>query len=504
MVQIALSLWLMAFVVAPCVEIRAQGDHRFIEQTTSLPYPRAFHGTAVLKDYLYVFGGSLWDVTNNMQHPAGAVNVARIADNGHLSRWVQTTPIDVPRNYVGNSTIVLNDTVYIIGGSTAIEGGERVKTVAWTRPLNNGMLEPWRVSQPFDETGLSCVAAFSTPGYLHVTGGNADTHISNKVWSVPIKADGSLGEWFESPPLPAPLWFHHAAVFGGKAYVWGGLNEESSPVIASKKIYSAPILASGELGRWSEEPQELPAGFYSASSAACGPYIFSLSPRYDRGLQSNDILWTQITPQGMGKWNRRETQIPIRVYHAAAVDYRRGYIYLPGGKPTRDENETNLAFMVKLAPSAVEAGRQAWLQNQVAHNAKAWESMQGAQDITASSFSNWAGSSAPARSTAFTSLANAQQEHKAMGKAIVMYFAMDGTKPCQQQEQLLQSFDFQSHKDRVVFAKVDIREDPQVAQFRGVFRVPTWIMYNGTGEETHRLIGAQAPADLETVVSRLF
>ncbi len=185
----------------------AQNDG-FVKITTPLPVGRAFHGSAVMGDYIYVFGGSV-TAPNQETAKAAFVNVARISQTGQLSRWIETTSITNPRHYIENSSIVYNDTVYVLGGSTEALNGTRLNTIMWTRPNPNGLLQQWRESEPFTDAGLSCTASFATPGFIHLTGGlSGDAQVSQRVWSIRVNPDGSLGEWEAGPPLPRPLWFH--------------------------------------------------------------------------------------------------------------------------------------------------------------------------------------------------------------------------------------------------------------------------------------------------------
>ena len=501
-------------VAAACMMLAATttASAQFIAPTSPLPIGRAFHGTAVLGDFLYVIGGS--GANQGQDIPFLTVHAARIFYDGRLSKFIETTKIPVPRHYIANSTVVMNDTVYVIGGSTAILEGKRLDTVLWNRPQASGLLGPWRESKAFPPAALSCVAAFSTPGYLHMTGGLGNHgDVSDKVWTMPVNADGSPGEWRPGPTLPAPLWFHCAAVVGGRAWVWGGLNVEKSPINPTTAIYSAPVLASGTLGDWRTETTTLPVGLYSAVSAVAGPYLFSISPRYKEAVNSNDIWWTMVTPQGMKPWQKQQTQIPIKIYHACSADYRRGLIFLPGGKPDKTSEPAAFNFVIKLSPQARQLAEADWVASQTAGLAVASAAASAGGDSSVStsdlaSASPAAGAATPGLSfqtptagagnlPGFLTLEAARTASAQNHQPMVLYFNSATAKPCVEQNKTLEGPDAAKIIASAVFASVDVRQYPQQTQQYGVFRVPTWVFFDANGVQKERSVGAVGLLELQ-------
>jgi hypothetical protein len=351
------------------------------------------------------------------------------------------------------------------------------------------MLEPWRISQPFSDQGVQCMAGFATPGYLHITGGLLDDEtVTDAVWSVPINSDGSLGTWENAPRLPAPLWYHGAQVVGARAYVWGGLHtDDAADRKPSAKIYSSQILSTGQLSPWREEPVQLPAGMYSGVSAVAGPYLFSFCPRFGGGVGSNDIYWTYVTPQGMMPWQRQQTNIENWIYNAAAIDYRRGLIYITGGKRDYGHDIDPRNYMLRLSPKARELAEQSWVQNQGI--SQTWQDDQVADaDGNRLSFEERGASDAVSR---FHDLGTARGESQRLRKPLVMYFYMETAEPCRQQNDYLNKQNLDGFERAASLAQVDVRAFPQIAQQYGVFRVPTWLLFDAEGQEKGRLVGAQ-------------
>lgn len=495
-----LSLVMLWMVLLAPASLKAQSD--FIKPVTPLPMGRAFHGAAVLGDFLYLIGGTVNTYPGEAgDRPAVTCQVAKIGEDSQVSQWIPTTKLDIPRHYISNSTIVLNDTVYVFGGSEDILSEDSSNTVAWTRPLPNGMVEPWKVSQPFSDSGLLGLAAVTTPGHLHIIGGLDQTDsVTNRIWSAPINPDGGLGAWQQSPPLPVPLWFHCAAVVGGRVFVWGGLmNNEKSNLQPVADIYSAPVLATGKLGQWRKEQMRLPIGFYDASSAVVGPYLFSICPRYAGAELGSDIWWTYVTPEGMLPWTRVETQLPNRAYRATAIDYRRGVIYVTGGKVGYGQDPQKLNYMIQLSPSARAQAEKAWSAGQHAIASSEINYTRGG----ASSYSFQAQQQMAGSLPGFYNLEAARLESARKGRPMIMYFNYPDANPCKEQLPVLQSEEFSTLLASAVFASVDPVQYPQVAQQYGVFRVPTWIFYDKIGSERHRTVGVQQFEELKSMVSGL-
>lgn len=226
MIRMVHLIWLAAAMLL-AASLQAQSQ-RIVERTRDLPTPRQYHGAAVMGDYLYVLGGS----NASTGAPDTSVVMAPLDAAGKVSgEWRTTTPLPGPRYYINNSTLVLNDVVYVFGGARAALGSDTsLNTAVWSRPLPNGHLTPWQESEPFGE-GLIAASAVSTPGFIHVLGGkNNRNQISTQVWSNPVYADGSLSRWEPGPQLPVPLWFHHSGVAAGRVWVWGGMHNDDRPI----------------------------------------------------------------------------------------------------------------------------------------------------------------------------------------------------------------------------------------------------------------------------------
>jgi hypothetical protein len=127
-------------------------QNQFIVPASPLPEARGFHGSAVLGGYLYIFGGTVDSDGTQGKAPertTGSVVKAPILPNGDVGPWEPTLPMPQPRHYIGNSTLVISDMVYILGGAAGPLSETLYSTALYTRPLPDGSLLPWRESEPF-------------------------------------------------------------------------------------------------------------------------------------------------------------------------------------------------------------------------------------------------------------------------------------------------------------------------------------------------------------------
>lgn len=488
----------------------AQSSQTEFKETTRMPKRRQMHGSAVLGNHLYVFGGVLGnDLYTNSVHKA------LILENRQLGPWSETTPLPAPRSYIANSTLALNDMIYILGGFDGTTE-RKFNTVLWSRPQADGNLGPWTESPPFSQDGISNLTAVSTPGFIHILGGfTEDKRPLDTVLSGNLDAEGRLVTWEKGPPLPIPLWFHNAVAVAGRVYVWGGRSDKPMPPfnsIVSARVFSSPILSTGRLGAWREESSALPFPIHSAAGSVAGPFLMSFCPRDHQNTARNEVFFSCVMPQGLSAWQRLETTLPVRLYVAAAPDYRRGTIYIPGGRidpQERDESVEDRVFFFELAPQVRSQAEQqlAYVQSGSVQEGMTVET-QPTPGIVASAtpatvaggaqFTYQVQSQAAKGSVAgFLPYSQARMAlDKQPGKPLVLYFNLDGARPCIKQTEILQAEGFSPLTQQAVFAWIENREWPQLAQQLGIYRSPAWVIYNSHGNECGRHLGVLTPEQL--------
>jgi hypothetical protein len=124
--------------------------------------------------------------------------------------------------------------------------------------------------QPRDHHGTA-IAETARGAFLYVTGGTNYTGIFDDVAVASIAADGSLGPFVATTPMPSRRAGHGIAVHGGRLFVAGGQNNGS--FLAT--VASAPIHDDGTLGAWEEEPS-LPAGRFHLGVVASSTHLYAI------------------------------------------------------------------------------------------------------------------------------------------------------------------------------------------------------------------------------------
>jgi len=464
--------------------LRAQ--EKFYKEATPLPSPRQMHGAVVLGDYLYVLGGN---------HPVSGyqknVFKAPILSDGNLGQWSETTPLPYQKCYIENSTLVLNDIVYVLGGYDPLNK-TCPNSILWTRPGPGGNLEPWRSSISHPGSGVHCTVAVATPGYLHLIGGiQANEMVSELVWSARISPDGTVTAWEKSYPLPTKLWYHCGAVAGGNVWIWGGLPTRKDNVV-SDKIFYAAILSSGKLGPWKTYTTPLPVGFYASSSTVSGEYLISFCPRYAGREASNDIWFATVKQNKLSAWKRQQTDLPARMYIGLATDYRKGCVYIPGGRKTdKDKNLVNQnVFFFKLlhhAPRKAGTDAAQTVETGMMAHANKYSYM---QPTTQSS-------------EAIPGFISTEQSRQASGIPILLYIHTKKAINCKKQNGILRNFNTSQYAGKIIFAELDTLKYPQIAQQYGIFQVPCWVYFDRNGNLVDRKFGIIPLDELGNIVRQI-
>ena len=474
-------------IILPFLSLITCASHAFYYQTDQLPEARQMHGAAVVGNHLYVLGGN----TLSKGYEASVMK-AQILPDGNVQQWTKTTPMPQVRAYISNTTIVLNDVLYVLCG---FDGTQYWKTMIWTRAQPDGTLLPWKESAPIPGAGVDCSAAASTPGHIYLIGGGSGKPPQpvNTVLVGVLNENGDFVRWEQGPSLPVSLWFHNAAVVSGRIWVWNGLTT-GSPSSLNKNIYSAPLRSDGSIGEWRQEFVSIPQPLYGAVGTSCGSYLISFCGRYSSTIESSDVWFCSVTDAGLTPWQRLETTLDTRLYHALATDYRRGLVYVPGGRFIKSDNVSlrKSVYYFKLAQKKAEAnaGDGASAKTNTLYQGSAPSEMTYRYQATL-----------PADAIqGFMSYEQARNLSRQYNRPLVVYFHSPDVRPCQQQQQILSQFNIASYGQQILFAWVDTTIAPQLVQQIGVFRVPCWIFYDRTRQEKGRNYGM---LNAETLTSKL-
>ena len=209
---------------------------------TLLPDNLSSSQAIVTKNRVYLLGGN---VSNGVS--TNIVYTASINSDGTLGSWVTGTSL--PISLHAGQTIVTKNRVYLLGGYSTTNGG--VQSAVYTAPINtDGTLGAWTTDISLLPGPLLSSQAIVTKNRVYLLGGSVTSNTStNTVYTAPINADGTLGSWTTSVPLPSPVCLSQAIVTKNRVYLLGGHDGTS----AISTIYTAPINTDGTLGAWTTD-----------------------------------------------------------------------------------------------------------------------------------------------------------------------------------------------------------------------------------------------------------
>ena len=213
--------------------------------TTDLPEARSRLGAVFNDGFVYLLGG----VGPNGVPATTTSFVAPVGADGTVGPWSTTTPLPGPRRTIRPA--VWNDVIYLAGGN---DGNNFQSTVYYARLNADGTIGPWTgtTALPGPSTAHSTVAY---NGYLYVVGGNTGTTCVSTVSYARINADGTLGAWTTTSPLPAARCGNVEAVTvaNGVMYAAGGFDNAD----VTTAVFYAPVNADGTLGAWQTNASSL-------------------------------------------------------------------------------------------------------------------------------------------------------------------------------------------------------------------------------------------------------
>jgi len=288
----------------------------------TLPKPMWDHASAVWKGYLYVAGGhSSCDGSSDCGF-TNKVYYAPLNPDGSIGAFKAATPL--PKYLRGHSLVVYNDYLYIMGG----------------------------IEQPI----------FKEPPYPDPA--NFKTVLNEKVYYTKVDADGGVGDWVETTPLPpheetipsdkAGLFALSATTHDmngtGYIYVTGGWSAEATRNVRS--VFIGPVSPQdGSIPNWIRNPNSdllyldglskhvAVTGAVNEGSANEEHYLYVIGGNGGAiGVQSfhKEIYYARIASDGiLFDWKLASSSLPIPLIDHAAVSAGR-YIMVSGGRDSDD------------------------------------------------------------------------------------------------------------------------------------------------------------------------
>lgn len=311
--------WYMMNGVASMLD--SNGEPQTRHGVASLPLGLASAGIAYWGDYIYVAGGSRYPSSWTKE-----IYAARAIEDGVPDPWTETSSMPVS---LGCHQAVASDThVYAISGRAL--GGPYTDRlwpgVLYAPILDSGELGDWTETVPLPDARLYHAAVFYGDS-IYVAGGFGTGGTSQTtVWRSRVRPDGSLEAWETLTPLPEWVWGHSLVVHDNYLYCIYGAATEPMKWPTESPVYSAPILADGTLGDWTKASM-LPKGLRLDVSAVVNGRLYVIGGEWLSKL----VYSAPLAPNGgLGEWSR-QTDLPCgtRCHSVAVFD---GALYVMGGE----------------------------------------------------------------------------------------------------------------------------------------------------------------------------
>ena len=294
------------------------------QSTAPLPAARDYNlaHAASVPGFVYLIGG----YDNGEGTEQATVFRAEAGASGALGGWDETTSLPEPRALA--DLAVVADRVYVVGGARDAAATSTV----YHAPVNaNGSLGAWSQTTPLPARRKGH-AVFAANGFLYALGGedeSGDLHAT--VFVARVEEGGGVAAWQEADPLPAARTAAAGVFADGAVYLLGGVNPAST---IHATAFVAPVQAEGgALGPWSET-RELPAARRSAAGFSWRGHIYLVGGLTEAGATDEVIHALIGADRELGAW-QANTPLPApRARHAGVLAGE--YLYVIGGTGADD------------------------------------------------------------------------------------------------------------------------------------------------------------------------
>ena len=244
------------------------------------------------------------------------------------SDWQSTTPFITPRRAL--ATVTYNEHIYVLGGIDS--ANNYVRSVEYAKVAADGSLDQWRQTSSLNE-GRFYLAAAAINGYLFAIGGAIGALGENNipvstVEKAKINQDGSLGAWSHANELTTARRGLTVNQHNNRIYSLGGYNG-----IFLHSIEYATVDSDGGLSEWSLSPQQSKVDRYIHSSAISGDKLYLLAGhmKHDQTVSYGDVELSKISKNGtLSPWQVESTTLLTPRFIASAFSLG-NYLYILAG-----------------------------------------------------------------------------------------------------------------------------------------------------------------------------
>jgi N-acetylneuraminic acid mutarotase len=302
---------------SPVSLLQVQGDGStgsWQTNTNFLPNAANDHTSIVANGYVYVMGG---DGTGHLASAQSTIYYAKLNFDGSTASWQTSYLPNI--NHVFSS-VVSNGYVYVIGGH---DNSSAQSTVYYAKLNADGSIGSWQTNSRSLPAGTYGNTSVIANGYVYVIGGNNGSQNLSSVYYAKLNSDGSTGSWnTNTKSLPSNLRYLSSVIANGYVYIYGG--QVSS-------VYYAKLNSDGSVNTWQTNSNSLPIATQLASSVVSNGYVYVLGGGDGGSSRHSAVYYAKLNSDGStGTWNTNSNYLPILTEGNSSV-IANGYIYVIGG-----------------------------------------------------------------------------------------------------------------------------------------------------------------------------
>lgn len=301
--------------------------------TNELPVGVGSGASVEINGYLYVIGADI-DVGESSTYPT-SIYYTQIGNDGQPGQWLTNSTI-LPNDGLSNlSAFTANGHMYVVG----TDMNSFTAQVFYAVINSNGTLGEWTtVNTP---TQRAMPSSIIVNDYLYIIGGSTantsdpNNPVNDDTYYAKINTNGTIGNWQTTEGLPYPVYFANAVTHGDYIYMIGGFDRPGTgePVPAYDKVSYTSVNSDGTLDTWQESDNPLPVTRGVSVSAIINDYIYVISgaPNYHPIPATDTVFFSKLNSDGTnGTWQTSINPLPTEKLSATitTVDNR---MYVIGG-----------------------------------------------------------------------------------------------------------------------------------------------------------------------------
>lgn len=277
--------------------------------------------SSIMSSTTVINDNTIYAISNNN------VLFTNIKNDGSLDQWKSTSPPNMNRIFFGTS---YKNRIYVVATTNYYN-----IDILSADINSDGTLSMWK--------NRGSVSYYSYPSSILTHKGKLYVITGSVIRYSTINEDGSLGQWnFMS--IPYNIYFSSAVIFNNKIYLIGGFTYFNSYPIyfhgSSAEVLYADINADGSIGQWKKTTPLPEARYWHSTIIINGKIYLTAGSYYNYTYNSNTGSWTsevwkeenncwyaEILPSGeISRWVSG-TNLPSSISKHSSVE-KNGILYL--------------------------------------------------------------------------------------------------------------------------------------------------------------------------------